>query len=109
VKKAITPAPSVSAFPPIMQPVIKYAFAAGLDFTAMVTKLPNNQLRWLAMKALGRSGSATAVKTLTELLDDTSANDQPANKDAEHHDWDCALAALVNGKGKTRRSMACAW
>jgi hypothetical protein len=66
----------------------------------LATKYPNGQLRWVAMEALGRSGSPMAVKTLTELLDDKAAKDHPANKDAEHHDRDCAFAALMNGKGK---------
>jgi hypothetical protein len=65
----------------------------------LATKYPNGQLRWVAMEALGRSGSAMAVKSLTALLDERAATyDKLRSKDAEH-DRDCALAALMNRKG----------
>jgi hypothetical protein len=67
----------------------------------LATKHPNIQLRWVAMEALGQSGSPAAVGALTKLLDDPSAMyDNLGNKDAGHQVRDCALAALVNGGGK---------
>jgi HEAT repeat protein len=66
----------------------------------LATKQKNVQLRWVAMEALGRSGSAAAVGALTDLLNDTTTMyDNLDNKEVGHQDRDCALAALVNGQG----------
>jgi hypothetical protein len=67
----------------------------------LATKHANAQIRWVAMESLGRSGTETANAKLTELLADTAAMyDNLGNQDAGHQVRDCALAALVGGKGK---------
>lgn len=67
----------------------------------LATKHPSVQVRWVALEALGRSGTVTATTKLTELLADKSTMyDNLGNKDAGHQVRDCALAALAAGKGK---------
>jgi hypothetical protein len=67
----------------------------------LATKHKSVQIRWVALEALGRSGTAAANARLIELLSDTSAMyDNLGNTDAGHQVRDCALAALVGGKGK---------
>ena len=67
----------------------------------LATKNKSVQIRWAAMEALGRSGTAAAIVKLTELLADTATMyDNLGNNDAGHQVRDCALAALAGGKGK---------
>jgi hypothetical protein len=67
----------------------------------LATKHPSAQVRWVALESLGRSGTETAKAKLTELLADTTVMyDNLGNQDAGHQVRDCALAALVGGKGK---------
>jgi hypothetical protein len=57
--------------------------------------------RWDAMESPGRSEGKEANAKLTELLADKSTMyDNVGNKDAGHQVRDCALAALVHGRGK---------
>ena len=59
------------------------------------------QIRWVALEALGRSGTEAAKATLTGLLDDkTAMYDNLGNGDAGHQVRDCALAALAGAAGK---------
>jgi hypothetical protein len=67
----------------------------------LATAQKNVQLRWVAMEALGRSSSKEAAAKLTELLSDKSTlYEDLGGKDAGHQVRDCALAALVHGRGK---------
>jgi HEAT repeat protein len=67
----------------------------------LATKHPSAQVRWVALESLSRSGTETATAKLTELLADTTTMyDNLGNQDAGHQVRDCALAALVGGKGK---------
>lgn len=67
----------------------------------LATKHASTQIRWVALEALGRSGTDAARAKLTELLDDkTTMYDNLGNGDAGHQVRDCALAALAGGAGK---------
>lgn len=67
----------------------------------LATKHKSVQVRWVALEALGRSGTMAATAKLTELLADKSTMyDNLGNKDTGQQVRDCALAALVAGKGK---------
>jgi HEAT repeats len=67
----------------------------------LATKHTSVQIRWVALEALGRSGTEAAVAKLTELLDDKAVMyDNLGNGDAGHQVRDCALAALAGGAGK---------
>jgi PBS lyase HEAT-like repeat len=67
----------------------------------LATKHRSVQIRWVALEALGQSGTAAARAKLTELLDDKSAMyDNLGNEGAGHEVRDCALAALARGAGK---------
>jgi hypothetical protein len=67
----------------------------------LATKHKSTQVRWVALEALGRSGTEAANAKLTALLSDTTTMyHNLGNKDAGHQVRDCALAALIGGKGK---------
>jgi hypothetical protein len=67
----------------------------------LATKHPSAQVRWVALESLGRSGTEAANVKLTELLADKAIMyDNLGNNDAGHQVRDCALAALIGGKGK---------
>ena len=67
----------------------------------LATKHASVQVRWVAMEALGRSGTETATAKLTELLADTTTMyDNLGNQGAGHQVRDCALAALAGGRGR---------
>jgi hypothetical protein len=67
----------------------------------LATKHRSVQVRWVALDALGRSGTAAATAKLTELLaDKATMYDNLGNKEAGHQVRDCALAALAAGTGK---------
>jgi len=82
----------------------------------LATKHWHTQLQWMAMDALGQSGSATAVGALTGLLGDTSVMYGRDNEDAAPQVRDCALAALVAANGRDPKAyklgvytLACFW
>jgi hypothetical protein len=81
----------------------RHPFAeANAHLIRLATERKNEQLRWVAMEALGRSDRKEALAKLTELLSDKSAlYEDLGGKDAGHHVGDCALAALVHGRAKT--------
>jgi len=67
----------------------------------LATKHRSVQVRWVALEALGRSGTDAAKAELTGLLGDkTAMYDNLGNGDAGHQVRDCALAALAGGAGK---------
>jgi hypothetical protein len=67
----------------------------------LATRHKSAQIRWVALEALGKSGTKVAVNKLTELLTDTATMyDDVGGKDSPQQVRDCALAALVNGSGK---------
>jgi hypothetical protein len=67
----------------------------------LATGPENDRPRWVAIEALGRSGSKPAVAKLTELLSDKTAIFEDRGKqDARHQIRDCALAALAKSQGK---------
>jgi hypothetical protein len=67
----------------------------------LATRHKSVQIRWVAMEALGKSESKVAIAKLTELLaDKTTMYENLGESDAGHQVRDCALAALVHGRGK---------
>jgi hypothetical protein len=67
----------------------------------LATSRKNVQVRWVAMEALGRSPvKETNAKLAGLLTDTTTMYDDLGGKDAKHQVRDCALAALIHGRGK---------
>jgi hypothetical protein len=66
----------------------------------LATKHASTQVRWVALESLGRSGTEAANAKLTELLNDTATMYDNLGTQAGHQVRDCALAALIGGKGK---------
>jgi hypothetical protein len=67
----------------------------------LATRHKSVQIRWVAMEALGKSESKVAIAKLTELLADTTTMyENLGESDAGQQVRDCALAALVHGRGK---------
>jgi HEAT repeat protein len=81
---------------------IRHTFPeADPSLVRLATKHQSTQVRWVALEALGRSRTVVATEKLTELLADKSTMyDNLGNKDTGQQVRDCALAALVAGKGK---------
>ena len=66
----------------------------------LATKRNMVQIRVVAMEALGKAGSAAAVRALKELLDDASAMHGDLTDKDVGHQVQLRLAALVHGSGK---------